>query len=81
MASSPSARASTGRLWEAVRSLVIALAVILFGLAWATDGVKVDQDPVAGTLLVIAGVLLVAAAGLRIRRALRHRREAAPRAR
>lgn len=67
MASTLSAGASTGRLWAAAQSLAVASAVILLGLAWATDGIVLQQSAVAGALVVTVGVLLTVAAGRRLR--------------
>lgn len=80
MASTPSARASTAQLWGAARSVGVALAVMLLGLALALDGIRLEQSVVAGSILLVAGVVFLSEAALRIRRAVRHRREAAPRA-
>lgn len=53
---------------------------MLLGLALALDGIRLEQSVVAGSILLVAGVVFLSEAALRIRRALRHRREAAPRA-
>lgn len=48
------------RRFEAVRSIIIAIAVITFGVAVLFDDVVIPQSYLFGGVLVLAGILLVA---------------------
>lgn len=48
------------RRFEAVRTIIIAIAVITFGVAVLFDDVVIPQSYLFGGVLVLAGILLVA---------------------
>lgn len=53
-------RRMRARRFEAVRTIIIAIAVITFGVAVLFDDVVIPQSYLFGGVLVLAGILLVA---------------------
>lgn len=53
---------------EQVRYAFLALAVLAGGIALFGSDITISRNPVAGVLLMLAGVLMIAAVILRIRR-------------
>ncbi|MBO0595781.1 hypothetical protein I2485_13305 [Nesterenkonia sp. E16_7] len=53
---------------EYVRDALIALAVLAGGIAIFGSDITISRNPVAGVLLMLAGVLLIAAVIFRVRR-------------
>lgn len=72
-------RASTARTLDAVQALLVAGAMILLGLAWAVDGIRLEQNTLAGSGIAVIGLALGGDAARRVLLARRKRRETAPR--
>ncbi|WP_131103269.1 hypothetical protein [Ornithinimicrobium sufpigmenti] len=64
--SSPTVKGS-GRSWELVQGLLIALAAVLAGVALVMGDITVPQSAVGGGALVLAGICWAAAAVLKAR--------------
>ncbi|WP_193103862.1 hypothetical protein [Brachybacterium sp. FME24] len=72
-------RASTARILDAVQAFLVAGVVILLGLAWALDGIQLEQNTLAGFGIVVIGLALCGDAVRRFLLARRLRRGTAPR--
>lgn len=45
---------------RAFSGAVVAVAIVVFGIAWATSGVSLEQSAVVGLIVAVAGALRLA---------------------